>query len=56
MALKNEYKINSKLTAETNYQLSYFEWNYRNSPNIGKPGANVQAPNGVVIANIGPIN
>lgn len=56
IALKNEYRLNSKLTAETNYLLSYFEWNYRNSPNIGKPGVNVQGPNGVVIANIGPIN
>lgn len=56
IAFKNEYKLTNKLSAETNYQLSFFRWNYRDNQNIGKPGANVQGPDGIVIANIGPIN
>jgi outer membrane receptor protein involved in Fe transport len=56
IALKNEYRLTNKLSAETNYQLSFFRWNYRDNPNIGKSGANVQAPDGTVIANIGPAN
>jgi outer membrane receptor for ferrienterochelin and colicin len=56
VALKNDYTVSGKLTGETNYQTSYFRWNYRDNPNFGKPGANVQAPNGTLIASIGPIN
>ena len=56
VALKNDYNINSKLKAETNFQSSFFRWNYRNRPNIGKPGVSVQDPTGVTIANIGSID
>ncbi len=56
LALQNTYTIAGKLKGETNYQKSYFNWNYRDNPNFGKPGANVQAPNGTTIASIGPIN
>lgn len=56
IALQNDYTVSGKLKGETNYQTSYFRWNYRDNPNFGKPGANVQAPNGTLIASIGPIN
>ena len=56
IALKNEYKLSARLSGETNYQNSFFRWNYRDNKNFGKPGVNVQAPNGSVIANVGPIN
>lgn len=56
IALKNDYHINPRLKAETNFQTSYFRWNYRDRPNIGKPGVSVQDPNGVTIANIGSID
>jgi len=56
IALKNDYKLNGGLSGETNFQQSFFRWNYRDNPSIGKPGAVVQAPDGVVIASIGPAN
>ncbi|OAQ38302.1 hypothetical protein A5893_16060 [Pedobacter psychrophilus] len=56
IALKNDYNINSKLKAETNFQTSFFRWNYRDRPNFGKPGVTVQDPTGVTIANIGSID
>ena len=56
VALKNDYKISEKLSGETNYQKSYFRWNYRDNPLFGKPGVTVQGPTGVAIANIGPQN
>lgn len=56
IALKNDYTLSGKLKAETNFQTSYFRWNYRDNPNFGKPGASVQAPNGTLIASIGPAN
>ena len=56
VALKNDYKLSSKLTAETNFQTSWFKWNYRDNPNNGKPGVTVQAPNGTPVANLGPEN
>ncbi|MEO7310819.1 MAG: TonB-dependent receptor [Chitinophagaceae bacterium] len=56
IALKNDYKITEKLSGETNFQQSFFEWNYRDNPSIGKPGALVQAPDGTAIASIGPAN
>ena len=56
IALKNDYTINGKLKAETNFQTSFFRWNYRDRPNIGKPGVSVQDPTGVTIANIGSID
>ena len=56
IALKNDYKIVGKLSGETNIQQSFFRWNYRDNPRIGKSGAVVQAPDGVVIASIGPAN
>ena len=54
IALKNDYKLSAKLTGETNFQTSWFNWNYRDNPNFGKPGVLVLAPSGIPIANIGP--
>ena len=54
VALKNDYKLSSKLTAETNFQTSWFKWNYRDNPDFGKPGVNLQGPTGVSIAALGP--
>ncbi|MFN0081599.1 MAG: TonB-dependent receptor plug domain-containing protein [Ferruginibacter sp.] len=54
VALKNDYKLSSKLTGETNFQTSWFKWNYRDNPEFGKPGVNVQGPTGVSIALLGP--
>lgn len=56
VALKNDYKLSGKLTAETNFQTSWFKWNYRDNPLFGKPGVTVQSPTGIAIANIGPQN
>ena len=53
-ALKNDYKIGDRLSGETNFQTSFFRWNYRDNKNFGKPGASVQAPNGTLIASVGP--
>ena len=54
VALKNDYRLSSKLTAETNFQTSWFKWNYRDNPQFGKPGVSVQGPTGITIANLGP--
>ena len=56
IALKNDYNISSKLKAETNFQTSFFRWNYRDRPSIGKPGVSVQDPTGRTIATIGSID
>ena len=56
VALKNDYKITGKLTGETNFQTSWFKWNYRDNPLYGKPGVSVQSPTGQAIANLGPQN
>ena len=56
VALKNDYKISGRLTGETNFQTSWFKWNYRDNPLFGKPGVTVQSPTGTVIANLGPQN
>jgi hypothetical protein len=56
LAVKNDYRLSDRLTGETNYQNSYFRWNYRDNPRFGKPGVTVQGPNGLAIANIGPQN
>ncbi len=56
IAFKNDYKISERLSGETNYQNSYFRWNYRDNPNFGKAGATVQGPTGLTIATIGPQN
>lgn len=56
VALKNDYKISGRLTGETNFQTSWFKWNYRDNPLFGKPGVTVQSPAGAVIANLGPQN
>ena len=56
IAFKNDYKLSAKLTGETNYQNSYFRWNYRDNPLFGKPGVTVQSPTGLTIANLGPQN
>lgn len=56
IAVKNDYRFSERLSGETNYQNSYFRWNYRDNPKFGKPGVTVQGPNGLAIANIGPQN
>lgn len=56
IALKNSYQLGARLKGETNYQNSYFRWNYRDRPNIGKPGVSVQDPTGRTIATIGSID
>jgi hypothetical protein len=56
IALKNDYSLGVKLKGETNFQSSFFRWNYRDRPNIGKPGVSVQDPTGRTIANIGSID
>lgn len=56
IAFKNDYRIARNLTGETNYQNSYFEWNYRDNPKFGEPGVTVQSPTGLTIANLGPQN
>lgn len=56
VALKNDYKLTARLTGETNFQTSFFRWNYRNNPLFGEPGVTVQSPTGLTIANIGPQN
>ena len=54
VALKNDYNISGKLKGETNFQTSYFRWNYREPSNFGKPGVVVQGPTGAAIASFGP--
>ncbi len=56
IALKNDYLLGRKLKAETNFQTSYFRWNYRDNNNFGKPGVAVQAPDGTLLASLGPID
>ncbi|WP_304063597.1 TonB-dependent receptor [Pedobacter glucosidilyticus] len=56
IALKNSYQLGARLKGETNYQNSYFRWNYRDRPNIGKPGVSVQDLTGRTIATIGSID
>jgi outer membrane receptor for ferrienterochelin and colicin len=53
VALKNAYVLGSYLTGETNYQTSYFRWNYREPVNPTSPSVNVQDPSGALIATIG---
>lgn len=53
IALKNSYSIGERLTAETNYQHSYFRWNYRQPVNPNSASATVQDPKGATIAVIG---
>ena len=55
-ALKNDYKISGRLTGETNFQTSYFRWDYRDNPKFGEAGVSVQSPTGITIATIGPQN
>ncbi|MFX6040333.1 hypothetical protein ABTE96_20410, partial [Acinetobacter baumannii] len=56
IAFKNDYKLSTKLSGETNILKSYFRWNYRDNPLFGKPGVTVQDPTGIAIANLGPQN
>jgi outer membrane receptor for ferrienterochelin and colicin len=53
VALKNAYVFSSYLTGETNFQTSYFRWNYREPVNISSPSVTVQDPSGAVIATVG---
>lgn len=53
IALKNSYLIGERLTAETNYQHSFFRWNYREPDHPESPSVTVQDPSGAAIATIG---
>lgn len=53
IALKNSYVLSDRLTAETNFQHSYFRWNYREPVNTTSPSVTVQDPSGAAIATIG---
>ncbi|GAB2790849.1 TonB-dependent receptor [Rhabdobacter roseus] len=53
IALKNSYSLTDQLTLETNYQHSYFRWNYREPVNPNSPSVTVQAPTGAGIAVLG---
>lgn len=53
IAFKNAYVFSSYLTGETNYQHSFFRWNYREPVNPTSPSVTVQDPSGVAIALIG---
>ncbi len=53
IAMKNQYRIGQRLQAETNFQTSYFRWNYRQPNNTTLPTVNVQDPTGRIIANLG---
>lgn len=52
-ALRNQYKINDKLSGELNYLHSFFRWNYRQPVNDSTPSVTVQDPTGVAIAIVG---
>lgn len=52
-ALKNAYVLSSYLTGETNFQTSYFRWNYREPVNPTSPSVTVQDPSGSAIAILG---
>jgi outer membrane receptor for ferrienterochelin and colicin len=53
VALKNAYIINSYLTGESNFQTSFFRWNYREPVNLASPSVTVQDPSGAVMAILG---
>ena len=53
VALKNAYVLSSYLTGETNFQTSYFRWNYREPVNPTSPSVTVQDPSGSAIAILG---
>jgi outer membrane receptor for ferrienterochelin and colicin len=53
VALKNAYVLSSYLTGETNFQTSYFRWNYREPVNPTSPSVSVQDPSGAAIAILG---
>ncbi len=52
-ALRNQYRINDKLSGELNYLHSFFRWNYRQPVNDSTPSVTVQDPTGVGIAIVG---
>jgi len=53
IALKNAYVLSEDLTAETNYQRSFFRWNYREPVNPTSPSVTVRNPAGQPIATLG---
>lgn len=52
-ALKNQFKVGSKISGELNYQHSFFRWNYRQPVNETTPSVTVQNPQGTAIAIVG---
>lgn len=52
-ALRNQYRINDKLSGELNYLHSFFRWNYRQPVNDSTPSVTIQDPMGVGIAIVG---
>lgn len=53
LALRNQYKIGSKINGELNYQRSFFRWNYREPVNATSPSVTIQNPAGTAIAIVG---
>lgn len=53
ITLKNTYVLSPNLTAETNFQHSYFRWNYRQPDNPTSISVTVQDPTGTGIAILG---
>ncbi len=52
-AVRNQFRFTDKLSAELNYQRSFFRWNYRQPVNDATPSVTVQNPSGTPIATIG---
>ena len=53
LALRNQYKIGSKISGELNYQHNFFRWNYRQPVNETSPSVTIQNPAGMAIAIVG---
>jgi outer membrane receptor for ferrienterochelin and colicin len=52
-ALRNQIRVNARLSTEVNYQHSYFRWNYRQPVNPNDPSVTLRNPAGQSIAVIG---
>ncbi len=53
LALRNQFKIGSKISGELNYQHNFFRWNYRQPVNETSPSVTIQNPAGTAIAIVG---
>ncbi len=55
IALKNSYSLGAGVTAETNYQHSFFRWNYNQPVNPNSPSVTVLGPTGAAVAVVGQV-